>query len=68
MKFKKFIEEYTLIEERSIEETLIFEKYIPYAMALNINKKYKSKYLKVIDIDELTKYIIMTKLGLGDMN
>lgn len=65
LKFKKFIQEYTLIEDRSIEETLIFEKYIPYAMALNINKKYKNKYLKVIDIDELTTYIIMTKLGLG---
>lgn len=41
LRFKKFIEEYTLIEDRTIEEIQIYEKYIPYSMALNINKEYK---------------------------
>jgi len=41
LRFKKFIEEYTLIEDRTIGEIQIYEKYIPYSMALNINKEYK---------------------------
>lgn len=62
LKFKKFINEYTLIEERTIEETIIFEKYIPYAMALNINKDYQNKKLNMIDIDEFSKYIISNEI------
>ena len=46
MKFKKFIKDYTLIEERKIEEVVIYEKYIPYAMALGINKEYNDKKIK----------------------
>ena len=58
LKFEKFIDEYTLIEERNIEETVLFGKYIPYAMALNINKAYRNKMLDIIDINEFCKYMI----------
>ncbi len=43
IKFKKFIKEYTLLEDRKIEEVVIYEKYIPYAMVLNVNKEYNNK-------------------------
>lgn len=63
LNFKKFINEYTLIEERNIEDTIIFGKYIPYAMALNVNKDYKHKKLEIIDIEEFTKYLISDEFG-----
>ena len=64
MKFKKFIKDYTLIEERKIEEVVIYEKYIPYAMALGINKEYNDEkikdfvdnYMRVID-KSVEKYL-----------
>lgn len=34
LKFKKFITDYTLLSERKVEEIAIYEKYIPYAVAL----------------------------------
>ena len=57
IKFKKFIKDYTLLKDREIEEIVIYEKYIPYAMALNINKEYNDEkirdfvklYMKLMD-------------------
>jgi len=46
VKFRKFMKEYTLIKDRKIEEIVLYEKYIPYAMVLNINKEYNNKFLK----------------------
>ena len=45
-KFKRFIKNYTLIKDRKIEEIIIYEKYIPYAMVLGINKEYNQKDIK----------------------
>ena len=46
IKFKKFIKEYSLIKDRKIEEVVLYEKYIPYAMALGINKEYNSSEIR----------------------
>lgn len=46
IKFKNFIKNYTLIKDRKIEEIVIYEKYIPYAMALSINKEYNNENIK----------------------
>lgn len=43
LKFENFIKKYTLLSERKIEEIVLFEKYIPYAMVLNVNKEYENK-------------------------
>ena len=56
IRFKRFIKQYTLIEERTIEETQIYEKYIPYAMALGINENYKD--LEIIQKADIIKFII----------
>ena len=34
LKFKRFISEYTLIKERKVEEIVLYEKYIPYAVVV----------------------------------
>ena len=47
MKFKRFVKEYTLLKDRNMEEVEIYERYIPYAMVLNINKKYKHKLIEI---------------------
>lgn len=41
-KFKRFMHNYTLIEDKNPETIAIYEKYIPYSIALNVNKKYKT--------------------------
>ncbi len=54
VKFKKFIKEYTLIKDRKIEEVQLYEKYIPYAMVMNINKEFNNKLIKEF-IEEYNK-------------
>jgi len=61
IKFKKFIKGYTLLNERKIEEIVLFEKYIPYAMTLNINKEYNNKDIK----DFVNYYMQLTYKGTG---
>jgi len=46
IKFKNFIKNYTLIKDRKIEEIVIYERYIPYAMVLGINKEYNNEKVK----------------------
>ena len=41
-KFKRFMHNYTLIDDKNPEAIAIYEKYIPYSIALNVNKKYKT--------------------------
>lgn len=49
IKLKKFMEEYTLLKDRTVEEICIYESYIPYAVALGINKKYKGTIFEIFD-------------------
>jgi len=48
-KFKKFIEDFSMLESAPAESIVIWEKYIAYAMAFNINKSYNSDELKSIN-------------------
>ena len=48
MKFENFIKEYTLLSERKLEDVILYEKYITYAMVLNINKEYKNNDIKYL--------------------
>ena len=49
MKFKKFMSEYTLIEDKNVEDVILYEKYIPYSIVLGINKNYKDTIFSVFD-------------------
>lgn len=53
LKLKKFMTEYTLLGDRSVEEINIFESYIPYAIALGVNKVYKNTIYDIFDKEEL---------------
>ena len=58
MGFKTFIEEYTLINEKTVEDVIIYEKYIPYSLVLGIGKDYKKTIYQIfdeIDIKRLMK-------------
>ena len=57
MKFKKFIQEYTLLKERSIEEIAIYESYIPYAIALDVNVQYKNTQFDIFDEKEMESIV-----------
>ena len=57
MKFKRFIKDYTLIEEKSVDEINIYESYIPYAIALGVNVKYKNKKFDIFDENELESIV-----------
>jgi len=65
IKLKKFMEEYTLLKDRTVEETIIYESYIPYAIALGVNKRYKGTMFEIfgedisniiVDIDTIEGY------------
>lgn len=53
IRFKKFIEEYTLLKEKRLEEIILYERYIPYAMVLDVNKKYSEELLKILNKEEI---------------
>lgn len=57
MKFKKFIQEYTLLKERTIEEIAIYESYIPYAIALDVNVQYKNTKFEIFDEKEMESIV-----------
>lgn len=57
MKLKRFMEEYTLLEDRSVEEICIYESYIPYAVALDVNKKYYGTIFDIFGKEELKNII-----------
>ena len=57
MKFKNFIKEYTLLKERTIEEIAIYESYIPYAIALDVNVQYKNTRFDIFDEKEMESII-----------
>lgn len=58
IKFKRFMSKYTLIKERKPEEIVIYEKYLPYAMALNVNKEYKKMWKDIIPKKEGKRIIL----------
>jgi len=59
IKLKKFIQEYTLIGEKNIKDIVIYEKYIPYAVVLDINNNYKGTIYSIFseEAEKLLKEI-----------
>ena len=49
IKLKKFMEEYTLLKDRTVEEVCVYESYIPYAVALGVNRKYEGAIFEIFD-------------------
>lgn len=61
-RFKEFIKEYTLIDEKNIRDVVLYEKYIPYAVALGINQNYKDTIYSVFNENEIKKLLEDTKI------
>ena len=57
IKLKRFMEEYTLLKDRTPEEICIYESYIPYAIALGVNKKYYGTIYDIFGKEELKDII-----------
>ena len=57
IKFKNFIKEYTLLKEKTFEDIIIYESYIPYAVALDINVKYKDTKFDIFTENEFKSII-----------
>lgn len=57
LKLKRFMEEYTLLDERTVEEIQIYEKYLPFAISLGVNKKYSNTIYNVFDSEELNEIL-----------
>lgn len=59
-KFKKFMEEYTLVKDKDYKDIVILGKYLSYSIALGINKNCDSELYKKIEKDysfNLDKFI-----------
>lgn len=50
IKFENFIKKYTLIEEKTAEDMMIYGEFLPYAMVLNLNKDYINEAEKIFGI------------------
>lgn len=59
-KFKKFMEEYTLVKDKDYNDIVILGKYLSYSIALGINKNCDSELYRKIEKDysfNLDKFI-----------
>ena len=72
LKLKNFMENYTLLKDRNMEEIVIYERYIPYAIALEVNVTYKDTIFDIFDEEEFKSIIkdksmknIFERYGLG---
>lgn len=57
LKLKEFMSQYTLLKDRDVEQILLYERYIPYAVALGINVTYKNTKFDIFDKDEIDNII-----------
>ena len=68
MKFKVFIKEYTLVGEKNIEDVVLYEKYIPYALVVGIGKDYTGTIYKIFEKEDFKKLIEDLKNQFVDEN
>lgn len=62
LRFKKFIKEYTLIKDKNIQDVVLYEKYIPYAVAMGVNKNYKETIYSVFNEKEIKQVLKDSKI------
>lgn len=68
MGFKTFVKQYTLIKNKTIEDVVIYEKYIPYALVLGIGKDYKDTIYQIFDEVDAEKLVNDLKQQFYDNN
>ena len=49
-KYKKFLDDYTLIKDKPLESVVILQNHLAYSMVLNINKDYEKTIIQELEI------------------
>lgn len=49
-KYKKFLQDYTLLKDKPLESVTILEKHIAYATVLNVNKSYTESFIEQLKV------------------
>ena len=49
-KYKKFLEDYTLLEDKPLESVIVLEKHLAYATVLNVNTSYTKSFIDQLEI------------------
>lgn len=55
---RKFLNDFTIINEREMNEIKVWEDYLIYAIAMGVNKKVISEYLKLTNIKLINSSIL----------
>ena len=55
---RRFLNDFSIIRERNIQEISIWNKYLIYAISMGVNKKVISEYVKLLNIKLLNQNII----------
>ena len=50
-KYKKFLQDYTLIKEKKIDSVIVLEKHIAYATVLDVNKDYTNAMINDLNVN-----------------
>ena len=56
--FKRFLNEFSLIKDRNVNEAKLWEKYLIYGLAMGVNKKIISEYIKLSNIKLINQTIL----------
>ena len=49
-KYKKFLQDYTLLKDKPLESVTILENHIAYATVLNVNKSYTESFIEQLEV------------------
>ena len=49
-KYKKFLEDYTLLEDKPLESVIVLEKHLAYATVLNVNTSYTKSFIEQLEV------------------
>ena len=49
-KYKKFLEDYTLLEDKPLESVIVLEKHLAYATVLNVNTNYTKSFIEQLEV------------------
>ena len=49
-KYKKFLEDYTLLKDKPLDSVVLLEEHLAYAMVLNVNKSYTNSFIEQLEV------------------
>ncbi len=49
-KYEKFLEDYTLLEDKPLESVTVLEKHLAYATVLNVNTSYTKSFIEQLKV------------------